>query len=266
MSRLITIDDSNWMEFAESHPEGRARGGKPRDYDKNPVGCYKSAKPFDLPLIPENEWVPRLKAQQEHKASLWDLRNISGPDGKMIPSRDQDGVGYCWAHSTVSATLLARAREGQPYADLSAFSVAAPIKNFKDEGGWCQLSCDWMVEHGCATSAYWPQQSRDRKYLNDEMRADAMKHRVVEFMDLDPKNMKAQMITCFLMGIPMALDFNWWSHSVCGIQLRSVDPFVILIWNSWGDDWSEHGCGEIKGSKAVANGAVAIRTSTMSNK
>ena len=74
------------------------------------------------------------------------------------------------------------------------------------------------------------------------------------------------MITCFLLGIPMALDFNWWSHSVCGIKLNSIDPFEIVIWNSWGDDWSEKGCGVIKGSKAVANGAVAIRTSTASNK
>jgi len=266
MSKLIVIDDNNWLEHAEAHPEGRARGGKPRDYDKNPVGCYASASPFDVPLIPKDKQAAYLKAQQDHRSSLLDLRMISGPGGSFIPSRDQDGVGYCWAHSTVSATLLARAREGQPYADLSAFSVAAPIKNFKDEGGWCQLSCDWLVEHGCATSEYWPQQSRDRKYLNDEMRANAKLHRVVEFMDLDPKNMKEQMITCFLLGIPMALDFNWWSHSVCGIKLNSIDPFEIVIWNSWGDDWSEKGCGVIKGSKAVANGAVAIRTSTASNK
>src|SRR5882724_6179007 len=132
----IIINDQNYMQFL-SPPQPNAQGHsglKPRNFQTHPVGSYAFAKPFDVPLIPESEWQSKLDAQKAAHAQLSDIRNVSGPNGGPIPPRDQDGKGYCWAHSSTSAALLARAVAGEPYADLSAFMVACIIKGYQDEG------------------------------------------------------------------------------------------------------------------------------------
>jgi hypothetical protein len=247
-------------------PDGlqRATGLIPRNYATHPVGYSMHAKPFDLPLIPQSEWQARLDARIAAKAQLSDIRNTSGPNGGPIPSRDQDGVGYCWAHSSTSAALLVRAVQGEPYADLSAFAVACIIKNYRDEGGWGAESLEWIAANGIPTSQYWPQQSMKRANDTPEMRANAALHKYTEWMDLDPNQMKAQLVTCLLLGIPVVSDFNWWGHSVCSMDLVSINPFRTRIWNSWGDSWSENGTGILEGAKAIPDGAIAPRAMTAS--
>lgn len=253
MSEIIIGDDT-----IVDVPEGKAMGCIPRDWEQYPHGSLTYARPFDLPLVPESEWQARLDAQIATKSQLSNVRNM-GMFGQPIPSRDQDGKGYCWAHSSVSAALIVRAINNQPYVDLSAFSVACPIKNFRDEGGWGAESLEWMAVNGCATSQFWPQQSMSQANLNDAEKANAKLHVYSEWMDLDPGQMKAQLVTCLLMGIPVVTDFNWWSHSVCTIDLVSLSPFTTRIWNSWGDSWSENGTGLLTGNKAMPDSAIAPR-------
>ncbi len=386
------ITDANYTQFIEPMVAGvrKASGLNPRNYATHPVGYMAVAKPFDLALIPESEWQARLDAQIANKAQLSDIRNSSGPNGGPIPSRDQDGKGYCfapgvkvrlhdgydkliedfvggekvlshlgdhcivtkptnrlytgemytvkphgygpavdvtsdhqfftnegtwiaakdlknytrlihrgeavsiypptvkqvvdfqvhclevegdhsfianglsahncWAHSSTSASLIVRAVAGEPYADLSAYCVACIIKGYRDEGGWGSESLEWIAENGIPSSEFWPQQSMDRSNDNPAMRANAKLHRITEWMDLQPNN-KAQLVTCLLLGIPVVVDFNWWSHSVCAIDLVSLSPFRIRIWNSWGDKWSENGTGILEGSKAIPDGQIAPRVS-----
>lgn len=255
---LITINDTNYFQYV-SPPPGQGMGCVPRDFDTHPVGCYASARPFDLPLIPETEWEDRLKEQQANEAHMETARN-TGMDGSMIPSRDQDGKGYCWAHSTTSAALLVRAFNNQPYADLSAYAIACMIKGFRDEGGWNAESMDFLFDKGIPTSKTWPQRSMDRSNDNPNTWADAAMTKGIEGMDLDPRNMKAQLVTCLLTpGIALACDFNWWSHSVCGVRIVKLNPFTLRIWNSWGDSWSEKGMGNLEGQKAIPSAATALR-------
>lgn len=259
MSDLI-IHDGNYQDVL--HPDGY--GLVPRDFAAQPHGSLMYAKAFDLPLIPESEWESRLAAQKAAKAQLSDIRN-KGMNGQPIPARDQGNQGYCWAHSTVSAMLLSRAAANQPYADLSAYAIACMIKNFRNQGGWCGESVQFATEKGCPTSATWPQQSKDRSLANNPaVWEDAKKHVVTEWMDLDPQNMKAQLVTCLLLGIPVASDFNWWSHSVCTIDLVSINPFQTRILNSWGSGWKENGTGILEGRRAVPNDAIALRVTTAS--
>ncbi len=264
MNRTVIINDDNYREYFHPIVDGEMRkhGLIPRDYTTHPVGCYAAAKPFDIPLIPESEWAGRLAAQIAAKAQLSDVRN-RGMGGKPIPSRDQDGKGYCWAHSSTSAALIVRALDNQPYADLSAFAVACIIKGYRDQGGWGAESLEWIAENGIPTSQFWPQQSMDRKNDNPEMRANAKLHRFTEWMDLEPKN-KSQLVTCLLLGIPVVSDFNWWSHSVCTIDLVSLEPFQTRIWNSWKDSWGENGTGLLEGNKAIPDGMIAPRVMTAS--
>jgi hypothetical protein len=147
----------------------------------------------------------------------------------------------------------------QPYADLSPFSIGCMIKGFRDQGGWNQEAMDFLFARGCATSAKWQQQSMSRSNDNPATWEEAALYKGIEGMDMEPADMKRQLVTCLLMDIPVASDFNWWSHSVCSCDLVSLNPFRIRIWNSWGDSWSEAGMGILEGSRAMPNGATALR-------
>lgn len=258
MGREIVITEKNFGAVVDPTPDHRITGLIPRNFATHPVGYLACAKPFDLPLIPESEWQTRLDAQIAAKAQLSNIRN-AGMNGQPIPSRDQNGRGYCWAHSSVSACLVVRAVGNQPYADLSAYAVACIIKNYRDEGGWGAESLEWIAVNGVPTSQYWPQQSVSRSNDTPEMRANAKLHVVQEWMDLDPDQMKEQLVTCLLSGIPVVSDFNWWSHSVCSVDLVSLNPFRTRIWNSWGDSWSDNGMGVLEGRRAIPDGAIAPR-------
>ncbi len=67
-------------------------------------------------------------------------------------------------------------------------------------------------------------------------------------------------------GFPVVVDYNWWSHSICALDLVSLSPFRIRIWNSWGDSWSEGGTGILEGGKAIPNGALVALVQTPSIK
>lgn len=248
---MLTIHDASDLEDL-APPPGCKTGLVRRDYGALPVGCRSFAPAFDLPLIPRDQW-PALIAQKDtEKSWLSDLRDVSGPNGGPIPSRDQDGAPYCWAHSSTSAVLLGRAASGQPYADLSAFAVACIIKGYRQEGGWGLESLEWIVENGIPTSTTWPQQSMSRSNDNATMRADAALHKVTVWRDMEPRNID-QLATCLLSNIPVVVDFNWWSHSVCACRLVSANPFTIWIWNSWGS-WSMNGMGVLTGNRAIPDG------------
>lgn len=254
------ITDDNWrdyVDFTDEHGEKKSRGLDPRSLEKHPKGSFRAAKPFDLPLIPKDQWQQKLDELIAAKARCSDLR-MRGDKGNMIPSRDQNGKGYCWAHSSTSAVIVVRAREKLEYEDLSAYAVACMIKNFHDQGGFGAESLEFIAERGIPTAKYWPQKSMDRKNNNDETWANAALHKVTEWMDLKVRNVE-QLVTCLLNSIPVVVDYNWWGHSVCALDLVSIDPLRILIWNSWGDGWSNHGMGILEAKKAIPDDAIAPR-------
>lgn len=188
------------------------------------------------------------------------------PNGTIVTRRNGSVLisGNCWAHSSTSAALIVNAVAGEPYADFSAYAVACIIKDYRDQGGWGAESLEWIAAHGLPTSVTWPQQSMSRSNDNPAMRAEAAKHKFTEWMDLAGSGplVKQQIVTALLCGLPVVVDYNWWSHSVCAIDLVSLDPFRIRIWNSWGDSWSANGTGILEGSKAIPNGALAARVMT----
>ena len=261
----ITINDTNAHEYA---PGGSAVGGMmhgliPRDFAQYPVGYLMCARRFDLPLIPESEWQSRLDVRIAAQAQLSDVRK-RGNNGQPIPSRDQNGRGYCWFHSGTSASLICRTINNEPYLDFSAYMGACLIKNYRDQGGWGSEGVEFIASTGVCTSEFWPQQSVSRSNDTPEMRNNAALHKFTEWRDLDPDNMKAQLVTCLLMGFPVVSDFNWWRHSVCTVDLVSIDPFKTRIWNSWGDSWSDNGMGLLEGRKAIPDGALVCLTQTPS--
>lgn len=188
------------------------------------------------------------------------------PNGTLITRRNGSVLisSNCWAHSPVSAALLMRAKYGMPYVDLSAFSVGCPIKNYRDEGGWNYLAVERIASDGVASSQYWPQRSMSRSNDKPATWENARLHRFTDWLDLDPDQMVDQMVTCLLLGYPIAADFNWWGHSVCISDLVSINPLRVRVWNSWSDSWSEKGMGILEGNKAKPDAAIALRSLTSS--
>ncbi len=297
----LIIGDHNHFEHQESG-EGHLKGLVPRDLTKFP--CYGSALPYeavDVPLIPQSEWADRVADKTAGKRQMSDIR-LTGNNGGVIPSQDQNGKGYCWAHNPTGAVMLLRAVMGMPYVGLSAYAVACMIKNFQDEGGWAALGLDFITLKGVPSEEFWPMRSMSRSNNNAATWENAAKHKCVEgWVDLnaavyDRKLTDQQICSLILSGIPVCGDFNWWGHSVCimdlvngstqlgitrspssgklmelaefemawGMQNPVTMGFGKRIWNSWGDSWSDRGMGILTGSKALADGAVAPRAVTAS--
>lgn len=292
----IVIGEHNWHEQISPVVDGdkKSHGLIPRDYNTHPRGFYTGIKAIDIPLINPSEYSNRITDKTKEGSWLSDER-LTGNNGQSIPSRDQDGVGYCWCHSGTSAMLVLRAKLNLPYVDLSAFSVGCKIKNYRDEGGWGAEGVDFMMKNGIATSEFWPQQSMKKSNDTPAMQANALLHRIVgEWADLaqaqyDRKLSWDQVITLLLSDVPVVSDFNWWSHSVLALDVvngatqrnKTRDPasgkkpslktydyvwamdhpitmgLGIRIWNSWADSWSDRGMGVLTGNKAIPDGSIA---------
>ena len=292
MAELI-IGDHNYTQHSVP-PTGQSMGLVPRNFAAAPVGSLPYTPVWAQPVFPRAEQIERITDQIGNKRRNSDFRR-SGNKGQPIPSMDQNGKGYCWAHSTGQAVQIQRAIRGLPYVDLSAYSVACPIKNFRDEGGWCGESLKFLVERGIAPASKWPQRSMSRSNDNPETWAEAAKYKVTEgFYDLvspiwGQKLSLDQLITALLLNLTAAIDLNWWGHSVTALDsVNGASQFGItraeygkvltraefdIVWgmenpvtagigiriiNSWGDTYGDMGEAILTGSKCIPDGAVAI--------
>lgn len=261
VTKLALWDDETTSGLDWFNPcvdgEIKGHGYVPRNYRTHPPQMFDP--PSELKVYPRSEWSDRIKQKTQEKSWLTDLRTW--------PSLDQNGNGFCWAYSTTSCVMLNRSLMNQPYVRLSAHAVACKIKNFRDEGGWCGLSAKFQREQGCPSVEFWAEKSMSRSHDRPETWANAALHKVSEeWVDLTrdvwDQNLSFDIVaTCLLNNVPVAVDFNHWSHSVCGIELVEVEPgsFGLKILNSWTDGWGERGTGILRGSKAIPDGAVAIR-------
>jgi hypothetical protein len=277
---MIIINDENAHEHIDATVNGdkMSKGLIPRDFSKYPVGFYRAAPAwdfFDMPLIPRSEWSARIKEGNETKSFLSHIRRI-GSEGKPIPSLDQNGKGYCWAHSATHAVMMLRASMGLPYVRLSAYAIACVIKNYQDEGGWGAQALDFIATgidkngkhyEGVPSVDNWPEKSMKSSNDNPATWENAALHKVTEgFVDIQAAQYDRdltfdQTMTCLLSRIPVIGDFNWWSHSICLLDPVEIEPgsFGVKILNSWSDQWGDLGEAVLQGNKAIPDGATAPR-------
>jgi hypothetical protein len=251
--RLI-IDDSNAHQYAlgEATPDGMSRGYEFRDYDLFPEGTF--AAPFPLPVIPRSEWRDRIEQMDKEKRWPKDHKLASG-----FKSLNQNGTNYCWINAPVQCIHYVRAIQGEPHVPLSPASVGGPIKGYRNVGGWGSQGLEYMVEHGVAPQSLWPPNAIKKSYDTAEVREERKKYIVDEWWELKPRSFD-QLVTCLLLGYPVAIGLNWWSHEVtaCAVAVQGSDEFLVDIDNSWGD-WGDDGHGLLTQSKATPDDAVLPR-------
>lgn len=235
----------------------KGHGMKPRDYRIHPADMFDP--PSDLHLISESEYDSRIEEQERTQSSLQHLLGWE--------ATDQDGDGYCWVYSTTGAVQALRTLMNAPWVRLNPHSLGAIIKRGRNEGGWCGLSAKGLREIGVASFAFWKEHSRDLSQDNAACRANMALHKITEewtdlTRDIYDQNLTLRQIdTCCLCNTPMAWDFNWWGHSVMGGRLVKVEAgsYGRCPRNSWGQQWGDKGWSVLRGSKAVPDGALAIR-------
>lgn len=243
-------------------PRRFGRGAVERDYSVQPAAV--GADPDEMDLIPESDYDAYIDEQEERQSSLEHIYLRAGWE-----NLDQGQVGYCWAHSTAHALMLELTKAGA-YEPLSAYAVAATIKQGRDEGGWCGLSMQFLKERGIPSQNRWPQGDRRYRVYADrpEVWEDAARHQVTEdWVDYakpayDRTLTMSQHDTCLLNNTPLAVDYMWWGHSVCALRLVRVErgSYGTLILNSW-KGWGRRGLGVIRGTRRNVDGCVGIRAS-----
>ena len=256
------IDDDNYEQHV-TETAGMPRGRDPRNYRSTPEGALPGASRFNAQIIPRSEWVARIQGQEQRKIRPSDIAKRRG-----LKPLNQANTNYCWCNAVVMAVMVIRAFSNLFYVLLSPASVAAVVKNFRNVGGWGGEALEYIVENGVAPQTLWPPNAINRRYYTDEVRAEARNYRVTEWWELSPRNFD-QLATCLLMGIPVAIGLNWWSHEVLAMDLVYLgkdafgrDKFGVRILNSWGEGYGEGGYAILSESKATPDDAVAPRYMT----
>lgn len=243
-------------------PASFGRGYEERDFGVYPAEMFSA--PTDIKKIPRSEWSARIKERKDLKIGLRYVRETMNA-GKPHVSLNQTQFPYCWSFSGAHADMYTRGSQGLPYRRLSATAVAAVIKNFRQEGGWCGLSAEKYAKDGCPTVDEWPETSLSRSYNTEATWEEAKKYRVADqVVDLTravyDRNLSFDLVVSLLLvNTPVQVDFNWWAHSVCAIDVDEVEPgsYGLIIQNSWSDSWGDRGLGTLRGNQAIPDGAVA---------
>ena len=249
--RFIIGDDIPSL-FRSQPPDGCSRGYVERDYDAFPEGVF--ATPMPLPTIPRSEWAARIEQMDREKRWPKDHKILSG-----FKSLDQNGTNYCWINAPVQCIHYVRAIQGEQHIALSPASVGAIIKNYKNVGGWGSQGLLYMTENGVVPQSLWPANAIKREYDTAESRTERKKYIVDEWWELKARSFD-QLMTCLLLGYPVAIGLNWWSHEVTACAAAVKDgKFYVDIDNSWGTSYGDDGHALLTEAKATPDDAVVPR-------
>lgn len=210
-------------------------------------------KPWDRPLIPRDQWAERIKEREQGGAIL----SLICRD-RQVPASNQDSTNFCWTYGVVTAINVMRAYRNMPYVEFARESVAAPIKGYRNNGGWGDQALAYIVEHGIMPQSLWPRHHYSTsRYNTAENLAIAAQYKVEEFLVLQDRNF-AQLMTSLLEDNASGVGYEFWSHEVCAVDPVVVgsNRFGVRIWNSWGNSYGDQGFAILDESKASPDDAV----------
>ena len=252
MGELVRINDNNWRRHVAPIINGERKLHGYRGMFRRPSWQYKSfEEAVQIPRIPRNEWDDRIRQQEKDGT---DLKTFCMDNSLEV--LDQNQTNFCWANGVIYCAMIQRLQSTFAEWRLSPASIAAPIKNFQNRGGWGDEAVEYMVQNGCNSIDEWPANAINRQYYTAANREKAKRNRVLDWFVVRTFD---DVASCVLAGIPVAVGYNWWAHLVCGVGLE-VGNHNLLIANSWSTSWGDQGFGVLEGSRKVPDGAIAIVT------
>lgn len=249
-------------------PKGVSFGMVPRDYSVHPEAIF--SPPSDMKLIEESDYDAYYDEQEEQQSSLEHIY-LSGPNGTpAFVNLDQNGDGYCWNYSIGHSGMVDLLKRGIKPPRFNPHAGAAIIKGGRNEGGWCGEGAKFFRDVGMAVEGdgrgQWPLHSRSLRNDTQALRTEMAKYKLTEeYTDLtrqvyNQNLTMRQIATSGFNNLAGPGDYNWWGHSVCRLRWVRIErnAWGQLILNSW-KGWGRYGLAVLRGSQAVANGALSVR-------
>lgn len=232
---------------------GQGRGRVPRNWLRIPHGALPGARPFAVPTIARTEWDDRIKDIEQNGRRLSDLRLQAN-----IPSLHQGTTNYCWCNAVISAMLINQAKQGGTVQKLSPASVAAPVKGYRNLGGFNGEALEYIVTFGVCPQQLWPPNAIDPQFDTNATREARKRFKITEWWELGNRRFD-QLMTLLLLGIPVPIGLDWWGHEVCALDpvKLGTDRYGVRIWNSWGEIWQDRGISTTNGMAVLSQELAA---------
>lgn len=248
MENLHVISDDNAAQIIQDGiSAGRATGyiaGQPN---------LKASFSDTYTTIPRDQWKSLI--EQGQGTFLSDLIKAY-----KIPSKDQDGLGYCWVYASTSCLETCRAIQNQPYVNLSPESAGGPVRNWRNQGGFGTEALKQLTNVGaCAMSFMDKPNSLAPSRWKAGWEADCANHKIIN--SWAAVNTFDEVMTALFLRLPVSIGLAWWSH-----QVLLTDPAIVsggygvVMRNSWGEDWPTAGAGgwsTLTEAKAQPDGTFA---------
>jgi hypothetical protein len=159
--------------------------------------------------------------------------------------------------------MTAYAMSGSPVPHLNPFATGYRIKSGRNEGGWGEEAIKGINEFGMPEESLWPgHQAQMSNWQRQEVKANAMAHRITQSLELPQKDILAlvSVLTDPRWPRPVTIGLDWWGHLIYAIRAGiEGNEFLIKFANSWKLTWGQNGCGWLRESKARASEQIAIQ-------
>lgn len=239
------ITDENYQDFIQQG----ARGYNGMWLSAADKAKAKTFGDIGIELIPENDIDDIIETIEKLGADPLTLTKELG-----LPCLDQSSTNFCWVNAPTHCCEYVRLCETGQVFSYSPASAGAPIKGFRNSGGWGSQALEYFKEYGLNETKDWPANAISRTYYTSDNRAKQAAHKTLEYYVLESWQ---ERFSCWMAGIWTADGYPWWSHEVCGCWLVKKSHDLIFR-NSWGMSYGERGFGTLTGSRKQAGDSVAI--------
>ena len=236
-------------------------GYQSRDFSAEPM--WKCGTPSTITTMSEKEIIERI-AEQEAKKT----RMIDHADRVGLKAKNQTSSSFCHVHAPVHGMEYRYILAHGKLLVLSAFYPGAHVTGGRNVGGSGITDIKFLASHGtCLESLHPPLPDRNAFSVdnNPEHVANAARHKIATYEDLDPSDMLA-IYTRIVLGIPVTVGIPAWGHEVLltflVVQSGKIYPGFD---NSWGPEWGTEGRGVLSGAKMRFDEAGAIEECTPAN-
>jgi hypothetical protein len=227
-----------------------------RDFAAEPIG---STLPVcEATVHGRDRWRDLMALQDERKSSPFDFHKMN-----EVPLLNQSSLKYCWAFCIAAGCMnrLAFAGINDPLPTLSATSLAAPIKNFRNVGGYV-LEAAVGAKDGIAEATFWPERTMKRSLASDkQVERSRDMNSLASFSELPSRDVDA-LVSVLIDDVnarPVAIALPWWRHAVLALRARfEGNRIAIDFANSYGPNWKGNGFGTLYEEKAEAHEQIVI--------